>query len=335
MPTLALIGGGHIHTPNFIERLNKRSDMSVKLVWDHDSERAKQCANELQAVTATDLNTIWSDTEIEAVIICSETNRHTALVEAAATAKKHMFVEKPLAIKAKDAYTMAHLIEQTGVIFQIGYHKRGISPHLFIREQIQKGNLGKITRIRHSNCHSGSLRDLFTPQWLWMTDPKQSGMGGFGDLGTHSLDLLLLWMGDIERVTASIDVALNRYDGCDEYGEALIKFANGTVATLAAGWVDVANSVTALVSGTEGHIHVVDKEVFFKSEHVAGADGKSPWSDLPTAWPHAFELFLDAIGGKENVHLVSPHEAAVRSAVMEALYQASEQQAWIHPLVSQ
>ena len=332
MSKLALIGGGHIHTPNFIKRLNKRSDMTVKSVWDHDSERATRCANDLQAETTTDLNTIWADTEIEAVIICSETNRHLALVEAAAAAKKHIFVEKPLAIKAEDAYKMATLIEQAGVIFQIGYHKRSLSDHLFIREQIQKGTLGKITRIRHSNCHSGALSDLFTPEWLWMTDSEQAGTGGFGDLGTHSLDLLLWWMGDIERVTASIDVAIERYKGCDEYGEALVKFTNGAVATLAAGWVDVANPVTAIVSGTEGHIHVVNKEVFFKSEHVKAADGKSPWTDLPAAWPHAFELFLDAISGKENVPLVTAHEAAIRSAVMEALYQASEQQIWVHPV---
>ena len=55
----------------------------------------------------------------------------------------------------------------------------------------------------------------------------------------------------------------------------------------------------------------------------------SPWRDLPEMQPHAFELFLDALVGKENVPLVSPAEAARSCAVMEALYAASGRQEWV------
>jgi predicted dehydrogenase len=331
MYTLALVGCAHIHTPDFVKRLNKRDDVKVKLVWDHDNERAEKRAAELNTQTVSDVNAIWLDAEIQAVIICSETNRHEPLMMAAAEAKKHLFAEKPLGIGAGDSSRMARAIDQAGIIFQTGYFMRGNPVHLFLREQIQKGSFGKITRIRHSNCHSGSLGGWFDTEWRWMADVQQAGVGAFGDMGTHSLDILMWLAGDVEQATASIGVATGRYGDCDEYGEGMLRFTNGAVGTLAAGWVDVANPVTVLVSGTEGHAHVINGQVYFKSSHVAGADGEQPWTDLPEARPHAFELFLDAVTGKPDVPLVSAQEAARRSAVMEAMYRGANEGKWIKP----
>jgi predicted dehydrogenase len=329
MMQVALIGCAHIHTPNFIKRLLARPDVQVTAVWDHDPARAQKRAAELQASVVTDLGTIWSNAEIPAVVICAETDRHEALVLAAAAAKKHMFVEKPLGIAAADAYKMASAIEQAGVHFQTGYFMRGTPAHQFLKTQIGRGSFGKITRIRHSTCHQGALEDWFTPEWLWMTDRQQAGVGAFGDLGTHSLDILMWLMGDVAAVTAHIDIAIGRYPHCDEFGEGLLRFKNGVVGTLAASWVDVAHPIPVLISGTEGHAYLRGSDLFFKSRHITGADGESPWTDLPAARPHAFELFLDAVVGKPNTPLVSAREAAARSAVMEALYVAAQDQQWV------
>ena len=332
MTQVALVGCAHIHTPGFIKRMNARSDVSVKYVWDHDADRAGKRANELSAQTVTDLAQIWTDNDITGVIVCSETDRHEPLVLAAAENGKHMFVEKPLGLGSADAYRMAAHIEQAGVLFQTGYFQRGHPISQFVRQQIQQGGFGKVTRIRLTNCHGGSLGDWFTPEWLWMTDPQQAGGGGFGDLGTHALDLMLWMMGNPTSVTAGIEVATGRYGpDCDEYGEGLLKFGGGAIGSLAAGWVDVAHPVNLIVSGTEGHAHVDGGKLYFKSNHVEGASGESPWTDLPAEWPHAFELFLDALGGKEDIPLVEPKEAAVRSAVMEALYAGAEAGKWISP----
>ncbi len=331
MRQLALVGCGHIHTPGFIKRLNNRSDFKVKYVWDHDRERAQKCAADLKADVVEDPARVWGDPAVEAVIICSETNRHEELVLQAAAARKHLFVEKPLGIRAAESYRMADAVDKAGVLFQTGYFMRGEPIHLFLREQIQQGNFGTITRFRHTNCHSGSLRGIFDTEWRWMADPSQAGVGGFGDLGTHSLDILLWLLGEAENVTASIHVATGRYGDCDEYGEGLLEFAGGAVGSLAAGWVDVAHPVNLILSGTEGHAYAADGKLYYKSNRVKGADGEKPWSELPKAWPHAFELFLDAVAGQKNVPLVTAQEAAARSAVMEAMYQGAQQHRWIEP----
>ncbi|MCH7478612.1 MAG: hypothetical protein IIA14_11010 [SAR324 cluster bacterium] len=136
---------------------------------------------------------------------------------------------------------------------------------------------------------------------------------------------------EVESVTASVHTATERYGDVDEYGEGLIRFASGAVGSLAAGWVDVAHPVNIIVSGTEGHAHVVNGELFLKSSRVDGADGKTPWTDLPAEWPHAFDLFLDAVTGRADVPLVTAREAAVRSAVMEAFYTGAREGRWVAP----
>ncbi len=72
-----------------------------------------------------------------------------------------------------------------------------------------------------------------------MADPEIAGVGAFGDLGTHKLDILMWLLGEIESVTADIKSVTGRYGDCNETGEAMIRFKHGIIGTLAAGWVDM------------------------------------------------------------------------------------------------
>jgi len=327
MKNLAIAGSAHIHTPNFLKILGKRTDCRVQKIWDHDPARAAKNADILQAATCASPEEIWQDAGIDAVIICSETNRHKDLVLAAAEAGKHLFVEKPLGFSAADAKQMAEAIRKAGVLFQTGYFMRGNPVYQFLKEQIQKGSFGKITRVRHSNCHSGSLKGWFDQDWRWMADPEIAGCGAFGDLGTHSLDLLLWMLGKPFQVTAQTRIVTGRYPGCDESGEALLCYADGCLASLAAGWVDIASPIQMEISGTEGHAFVMDSQLYLKTDKLPGADGQQPWTDLPAPLPHAFELFLNALHGQAAT-LVSAKEAALRNIVMEAMYKAAKNNTW-------
>jgi predicted dehydrogenase len=247
-----------------------------------------------------------------------------------------MFVEKPLGIAAQDAYRMAAAIEQAGVLFQTGYFSRGIPVHQALKNLVAQGVFGQITRARFINCHSGAMRDIFTPDYLWMTDLQQAGVGAFGDLGTHALDLMLWILGDVDRVTATLRSVLEKYGpDCDETGEALFCFSSGAIGSLAAAWVDVAEPITAEISGTEGHAYIHNRsDLYITSANLEGADGQQPWTDLPPAWPHAFDLFLDALNAQDpsaraSVPLVGAREAAYRSAVMAAMYTAADEGAWV------
>jgi predicted dehydrogenase len=328
---LALVGGAHVHTPNYVKILQNRKDVKVKCVWDHDAARAGRWAGELGCPVVEDLKTIWSDAAIKGVVICSETDRHKELVLAAAAAGKNMFVEKPLGFTTEDSRAMAAAIEKARVSFTTGYFMRTEPVLLFLKEQVGKGSFGKISRVRGSNCHNGSLNRWFDTDWRWMADPKIAGVGAFGDMGTHALDILMWLFGDVTSITADIKVVTGNYGDCDESGEALMTFKNGITGTLAAGWVDIANPITFLISGTEGFAYVNQGRLFFASRSVSGADGRQPWTDLPPHLPLPMDQFVDAVAGKTGLPLVTPQEAAARVSVMEAAYKGAHTHAWVSP----
>jgi len=116
-----------------------------------------------------------------------------------------------------------------------------------------------------------------------MADPKVAGVGAFGDLGTHKLDILMWLLGEVEAVTAEIKSVTARYGDCDETGEALIRFKNGVIGTLAAGWVDIEDPVQLEISGTEGHAIISDNHLYYRSKKMPGTDSKEPYTKLPAA----------------------------------------------------
>jgi predicted dehydrogenase len=329
--SFALVGAAHIHTPNYIRILKQRKDVTVKYVWDHDHARAQNAANALGAQVVDDHKTIWADPDIKAVVICSETNRHRDLVLAAAASGKHIFAEKPMGIGSAESYEMAAAIAKAHVLFTTGYFMRTVPTTLFLKQQVDQNAFGKITRVRGSNCHNGSLGHWFDTDWRWMADPKIAGVGAFGDLGTHSLDILMWMFGPVEAVVADIKIVTGNYGDCDESGEALLKFKNGITGTLGAGWVDLADPVTLTISGTEGHAYVDRGKLYITSKNIEGADGLQPWIKLPPPLPEPMDQFVDGVVGRSSPNLVSPEEAAARVSVMEAAYRSIKQGNWTAP----
>jgi predicted dehydrogenase len=327
---LAFLGCAHIHAPNFLKTVAGRDDVQVKTVWDHDAARGQRRADEVGARFIGDLRPILADPEIDAVVICSETDRHQELVLAAAEHRKAMFVEKPLGLGARDANAMADAIERAGVTFQTGYFRRGDPIHLFLKQHVDAGTFGRITRIRGSNCHAGALNGWFDTEWRWMADPKIAGCGAFGDLGTHALDIMIWLLGEVAECTATLSAGTARYGDCDETGEGVMRFKSGPIGTLAAAWDDLANPVSLLISGTDAHAAVINGELFLTSKKLPGADGKTAWRDLPPKQPAGLDAFLDAVTGKPAT-LVRAREAAYRSAVTEALYDGAARRAWVSP----
>jgi predicted dehydrogenase len=332
--TTAFLGVAHIHTPGFIRQLSERDDVRVKAVYDHDAERGQRRADELKATFAADVDTILSDSEITSVIIASETVHHRDLAIRAAQAGKHLFIEKPLATSIEDTQAIQDAVEKAGVIFQTGFFLRGQAPIQFLKQEVVTGNLGKITRMRFTNCHAGALQGYFDTEWRWIAQKEQAGGGGFADLGAHALDIILWTLreasggpcGEVEKVAGFVGTQLGRYGDIDEYGSGLIQFSSGAIAEVAASWDDAKLRAPIEVHGTQGQIQISGDTILYYSELVEGADG-GPWQGaLPEAAPHAFALFWDKLEGKEAViELVGVEEAAAESRVMTEMYRAAGQ----------
>jgi predicted dehydrogenase len=317
---IAFVGTAHIHTPGFLNALKEREATLVG-IWDHDAPRAAANSEKTGAPMMA-LDDLLSQPNLDGIIICSETNRHPELVEAAVQLGKPVFVEKPMGASGRDSRKIAKLFEESGCVFQTGYFSRGMPQTQTLRKLLAEKAFGNVTRVRMSNCHSGALGGWFDTDWRWMADREQSGVGAFGDLGTHVLDLMLWCFGEVEAVTGTLSMGTARYEGCDEYGEAIIKFKSGVIGTLAAGWNDVADPVRVQVCGTEGHF------IWGSEVKVAGADGKFVEAELEPGIPAGLNSFLDHLEGK-HAELLTAAEAAERDRVMSAIYEAAEDSKWV------
>ncbi len=332
MIKLALLTAGHIHTPGFVKRMQGRTDLQVVGVYDPDPAIAAKFAAELHAPVRTAADII-ADSAVNAIVISGRTDQHVGLVEQAAAARKHLFVEKPLATNVADANRVYTAITEAGVLFQTGYFMRGNPLYRFVKQEILAGNFGTITHARCSVCHSAALEGWFDPDYRWFYQLDRSGGGAFLDLGCHAVDLLIFLFGPVAAGTAALGGGI-RYPNIDEYGEGLLTFRNGAIASVAAGWVDRANPVGLLISGTEGHAWTRDGDLFYFSSKtgVAGADGKTPINQslFPPALPHAFDIFLDVLTGKmDKANLISIGDALHVVKAMDAMYQGHQFGSWV------
>ncbi len=327
--TLALLGAAHMHTPSFLQMLATRPEVKVKYVWDREAARAGKQAAACGAKVAASPAEVLGDTAVQGVLVLSETRLHAELATAAAKARKHLFVEKPLGVGASDAAEIAAAVEKAGVLFTTGYHLRTNPKHIFVKENLAQGNLGKIVRVHCSFANDCVLQGEFDGDLRWTTEQKWGALGSFADTGTHALDLLMWLMGDVVAVMADIRSVTNRYSGCDETGQGMLRFANGVTGTISAGWIEPDNPVGLLVSGTEGQATMFNERLYLKTAKVPRADGARPWGKLPPGPDHPVLQFVNAVAGQKDQPLVPVREAAVRVKVMEALYQSARERRWV------
>ena len=330
MPNIAFVGVTHIHTPGFINKTENDGRIQTVGVYDQDEERAKLAAEKLNCPVMK-IEEMISNKDIDGYVICSETNNHTEYVSKLSQTGKAIFIEKPVGFSSEDSKKIAIYLQENNNIFQTGYFMRAMPIHLFLKEAIAKNAFGKITSINMSNCHSGAINGIFDTDYRWMADTKQCAYGGFGDLGFHSLDIMQWLLGKPQRVIATVDAHLKKYDNIDEYGQGLLQFKDGTIGHLRAGWISDKNPISFELSGTEGHAYVAQGKLYVFSNKIDGADGSSPWTDLPKALPHPFQVFLDQLCGDKSSPLIPINEAVNVDITMGALYESVEKNGWTEP----
>lgn len=323
--SVGILGAAHIHLEQYARLLQSDDAVRVKAVYDETSAIAERAVKLTGGRRVSSVEDLLADDEINAVIILSENVRHEGYAVAAAAAGKHMFVEKPLEIQGDRADRIAQAVERSGVLFQTGYFMQSMPQLRFLRKAIRDGKFGKLTRLRLQYAHGGSLSGMWNGQHAWMVDRAQVGRGALGDLGIHLVNALL-WMteGDpVRSISACVGNATGRYHEIDEYGEAILCFESGLIATLGAGYVDLNDVNRIELSGTAGHAYVNQGRTFLTAPAITGKKQERYWSDFPDPLEHPFSSFLAAVRG-EDVPLISAGEAARDVRVMDEIYRAAK-----------
>jgi predicted dehydrogenase len=168
---------------------------------------------------------------------------HTVL---AAAAGKHVLVEKPMALTPRQCRQMMTSCRRGKVKLQVGYMRRFHPYHAKIKEIIGRGTLGKIVEARIQT-------HLWYPpmEGAWRQDPRHGGGGAFIDLGSHCLELLEFFLGEIVWVQGFTDNVAFHY-GVEDLSMAIVKFRCGATGIVDASFAIPYRENVLEIYGTKG-----------------------------------------------------------------------------------
>jgi predicted dehydrogenase len=198
---VAFIGCGGIALYH-MKYLRQMAGEGVEIVAAADvSEKSLQRVKDQYGVTAlyTDYRKMLRDVpQINAVDVCTPNGFHAENTIAALEAGKHVMVEKPMAMNAKEGQKMLDAAKKAKKQLVVGFQYRFDPKTKLIREQIASGAFGKILYVR---CQA--LRRRGIPNWGVFGRKDLQGGGPMIDIGVHILELAHYMIGSPKPVTAT------------------------------------------------------------------------------------------------------------------------------------
>lgn len=130
-----------------------------------------------------DLQQVWTDPEVNAVIIATPARSHYELARDALLAGKHVFVEKPLATTVGEVDQLGVLAEERGLKVMVGHTFLYNSAVRFVKDLIDRGDLGELRYIYCQRLNLGRVRSDIDALW---------------NFAPHDISIIQYWLNDAE-----------------------------------------------------------------------------------------------------------------------------------------
>lgn len=225
---VAIIGTGRIGKVHIENISTAVREMDIKIVADpYLTEENEAFVKQFGIPVVTkDVDCIFEDPEIEAVLICSSTDTHADYIMKAAAVGKHIFCEKPVDHDVKRVKMALEAVEKAGVKLQIGFNRRFDHNHRAVRDAIAEGKIGDPHIIKIAS------RD---PQPPTIEYVKHSG-GIFYDMMIHDFDMIRFLAGCeatevYTKGAVLIDPAIGA-EGDVDTALVVLTFENGAIGVI-------------------------------------------------------------------------------------------------------
>jgi predicted dehydrogenase len=257
----------------------KKSTLSY--ACDLDFERAQAIAKGAPCCKATtDYVQMLTDPAVDAVIVSTLNRSLAPIAMAAATAGKHVLLEKPGALHAVELKQVAIAAAKTGVQVRLGYNHRFHPALQQARKLIDDGALGPLMFLRGRYGHGG--RKGYDREWR--ADPKLSGGGELIDQGVHLIDLAAWYLGDM--AVTSGHAATYFWDmSVDDNAFLSLRTRTGQTAWLHVSCTEWKNLFSFEIYGRDGKVAIdglggsygVEKCAFYKMLPEMGPPETTIW----------------------------------------------------------
>lgn len=232
---VAILGAGEIarqgHLPGFvmagakITALCSRSNPALEtLGQEYGADRCYY-----------DWRQMLKDGGFGAVSICTPPHLHAEMTVESARRGYHVLVEKPMANTLAQCDRMIEAAAKAQVVLMLAYNQRFMAPHQQVKQILDSGRLGRPYLAHAVFGHAGP--EKWSPNQQWYFDPDLAGPGVLADLGSHKLDLLSWLLGQSIVEIGAIGATFEKATTAPDSVACLVRFSQGTLATIQASWV--------------------------------------------------------------------------------------------------
>lgn len=251
LPKVAVAGCGY-WGKNLIRNFHQLDVLDC--VCDIDVEAADEIAV-TYGVRARPFEEILADDEIQGVVISTPAEQHAKMAGAALSAKKNVYVEKPLALQVSDAEELCRLAERTGQVLMVGHLLQYHPAFQKLKEICESGTLGTLQYVYSNRLSFGKIRT--EENILWSFAP-------------HDISMILGLLGDDLESVSAIGHSYLNHDLAD-VTTTHMKFSRNRAAHIFVSWLHPFKEQRLVVVGEKG---------------MALFDDTCDWSQKIKIFPH-------------------------------------------------
>ena len=229
---IGVIGHGEMASDHAFRLSRSISGAHVAGIAGRDVDRARAAAADMNCARVFESpgELIWSD-DVDAVLVASVSEVHLSQVLEAIAARKPVFCEKPLALNARDAYTVVQAEHDAGVkLVTVGFMRR-FDPELSAMQlSVASGEVGRVSvaNCKHRNVRASpatddsraidesAVHDFDTLAFLLgesVTEVQVVKVGGENDAEAGLHDPMLIICRTTSGILATVELYLNAGSG--------------------------------------------------------------------------------------------------------------------------
>jgi len=304
---IAIVGTGFgksVQIPGF----RACSDAEVYAICASTLEKAQALQQELGIVHAfANYKAMLKLPELDLVSIATPPHLHKSMAVAALKAGKYVLCEKPTAMNLSEARTMWKQAKDSNRVALIDHELRLNPARRRVKELVDGEFIGKLRHVQIALA--GSFRADSSRTWDWWSDKKRGG-GVLGAIGSHQIDLLRWWFGEVESACGYVQTFVKerplpgsqklRRVTTDDFCWFALDFEKNGVAQVQLSVVARHSSQTRIeIYGDEGSLLLIDEKLYAgrTGEALKEITDLAPLPNVPGVpegvFPRTFGLFAD------------------------------------------
>ncbi|WP_249226610.1 Gfo/Idh/MocA family protein [Alicyclobacillus mengziensis] len=319
---IGIIGCGNIS--EIYLKNAKEFGLNVKRVADIDLSRAEQRAHQFAVPYFGSVEELLSDSEVELVINLTVPQVHADVSLQVLEAGKHVYAEKPIALKLEDAKHLKQVAQKRGLLV-------GNAPDTFLggglqtcRKLIEDGWIGQPVSATAFMAGHGPESWHPNPEFFY-----QVGGGPMFDMGPYYLTALVHLMGPVKQVAGMTRITFpeRTITSVAKFGQkvqveipthvtGLMEFASGAIGQMMTSFDIWGSELPRIeVYGTEGTVSVPDPNTFGGPVRFRRRESKQ-WDEIPLLY--GFTENSRGLGAADMVQSLrtgEPHRANIDLAL--------------------